>query len=441
MPRSPSPPQRPKPPSVLRHPAFRLLMASRISATLAVQAEAVTIGWLVYTVARARHLPVKQAAFMVGLVGLAQFLPLFAFTLPAGQAADRFDRRRIVQLCLLALAACDGVLALIALHPRPSLTPVFLVAAGFGAARAFLQPATNALAPMLVPREELPRAIALNSLGFQTASIMGPWLGGALCAVSPTTAFAAAAGFYLLALGLQQLIRGNTRPEPHGGSAVAMIREGLTYIWREKIVLGAISLDLFAVLLGGAVALLPVFAEDVLKVGAHGFGVLRSRPAIGAAAMAFWLGRRPIARHAGRWMFVAVAVFGLATLAFAVSRQLWLSVAALAVLGAADMVSVFVRQSLVQIVTPDAMRGRVAAVSTLFIGASNELGEFETGVVARVLGAVGAAVFGGVGSLVVTGVWSQLFPQLRRADRLAAPKPDAEEALAEPTAPERAPAA
>ncbi len=408
---------------------------------MAVQAEAVTIGWLVYTVARAQHLSVKQGAFLVGMVGLAQFLPLFALTLPAGQIADRRDRRRIVQLCLVVLIVCDLALAALALHPRPSLLPVFAVAAVFGGARAFLQPASNSLGPMLVPRAELPRAIAVSSLGFQASSVIGPWVGGALCAASPSVAFGAAAVFYAGALVALQLIRGNTRPTPHAGSALEMIREGLVYVWRERIVFGAISLDLFAVLLGGAVALLPVFAEDILKVGAHGFGVLRSGPAIGAALVAFWLGRRPIQRHAGRWMFLAVAVFGLATLGFAVSRQLWLSVAALAVLGGADMVSVYVRQSLVQIVTPDAMRGRVAAVSTLFIGASNELGEFETGIVARGLGPIGAAIFGGVGSLVVTGLWSQLFPSLRRADRLVAPAPAAPPALSEPTAPERAPAA
>ena len=432
--------------SVLRLPAFRLLMAMRVSATLAVQAEAVTIGWLVYTVARDRHLSINQSAFLVGMVGLAQFLPLFALTLPAGQIADRRDRRRIVQACLAVLIVCDAALAVLSLHPQPSLAPVFAVAVVFGAARAFLQPAGNALAPMLVPRELLPRAIALNSLGFQTAAIVGPWIGGALCAVSPTAAFTAAGVFYGLALVWLQLLKGDTRPQPHAGSAAAMIREGLAYVWREKIVLGAISLDLFAVLLGGAVALLPVFAQDILKVGAHGFGVLRSGPAIGAAVVAAWLGRRPLQRHAGRWMFVAVAVFGVATLAFAYARSLWLAVLALAVLGGADMVSVFVRQSLVQIVTPDAMRGRVSAVSTLFIGASNELGEFETGLVARVLGPVGAAVFGGVGSLVVTGAWSRMFPSLRRADRLdaprAAPRPSSPApSLAEPAAPERAPAA
>ena len=435
-------PLRPPSPSVFRHAAFRLLIGARVSGTLAVQAEAVTIGWMVYTVARAQHLSVKEGAFLVGMVGLAQFLPLFALTLVAGQMVDRHDRRRIMQACLAVQMICDLVLMGLALHPRPSLTPVFIVAAVFGASRAFLQPASGSLAPMLVPREELPRAIAWNSLGFQAASILGPWIGGALSA-SPAVAFGAAAGFYAVSLVFLQLIRANTRPAPQNLSAVAMVKEGLAYVWREKIVFGAISLDLFAVLLGGAVALLPVFAQDVLKVGAHGFGILRSGPAIGAAAMAFWLGRRPLQRHAGRWMFTAVGVFGLATLAFAVSRQLWLSVLALAVLGAADMVSVFVRQSLVQIVTPDHMRGRVSAVSTLFIGASNELGEFETGVVARLLGPVGAAIFGGVGSLIVTGTWARLFPALRRADRLAAPEPAPAPttSLAEPEAPERAPAA
>ena len=413
----------PAPPSVFRHRAFRLLLASRVSATLAVQAEAVTIGWLVYTVARAQHLSVKQGAFLVGMVGLAQFLPLFAFTLPAGQVADRHDRRLIIQACLLVQIVCDLALMGLSLHPRPSLTPVFVVAAVFGASRAFLQPASSSLAPMLVPKAELPRAIAWNSLGFQAGSVIGPWIGGALCAASPAIAFGAAAAFYTVALGLLALMRAHTKPEPHAGSAVVMIKEGLAYVWREKIVFGAISLDLFAVLMGGAVALLPVFAEDVLKVGAHGFGILRSGPAIGAAVVAAWLGRRPILRHAGAWMFLAVAVFGVATLGFALSRGLWLSVAALAVLGGADMVSVYVRQSLVQIVTPDAMRGRVSAVSTLFIGASNELGEFETGVVARLLGPVGAALFGGVGSLVVTGLWAGMFPALRRADRLTAPEP------------------
>jgi hypothetical protein len=271
---------------------------------------------------------------------------------------------------------------------------------------------------MLVPHEALPRAISRNSLGDQAASVIGPWIGGALCVVSPAVAYSGSALLYLLAISALLLIRTNTRPELQPGSRLEQIRAGLAYVWTNKIVLGAISLDLFAVLLGGATALLPVFASDVLKVGAHGFGLLRSGPAVGATAMAFALTRWPLHRRAGRWMFAGVAAFGVATLVFAVSKSLIVSVIALAALGAADMISVYVRTSLVQIVTPDHMRGRVSAVSGLFIGASAELGEFETGVVARLLGPVGAAIFGGVGSLVVTGAWSRMFPSLRKADRL-----------------------
>jgi MFS family permease len=276
---------------------------------------------------------------------------------------------------------------------------------------------------MLVPREVLPRAIAWNSLGYQSASVIGPWVGGALCAVSPSAAYLTAAVLYAIAACALLTMRANTKPVSQGAaSRLAMIGEGLVYVWTNKSVLGAISLDLVAVLLGGATALLPVYARDILKVGAHGFGVLRSGPAIGAALMALVLSRRQIKRHAGLWMFGGVAVFGAATLVFAESRLVILSVAALSVLGAADMISVYVRQSLIQIVTPDPMRGRVSAVSYLFVGASNELGEFETGVVARLIGPVSAAVFGGIGSIAATGVWAGLFPALRKADRLTAPE-------------------
>jgi MFS family permease len=271
---------------------------------------------------------------------------------------------------------------------------------------------------MLVPHEALPQAISRNSLGDQAGSVIGPWIGGALCAVSPAVAYGGSALLYAIAAAALLSIRANTRPQRLPGSRPEQIREGLVYVRTSQIVLGAISLDLFAVLLGGATALLPVFASDVLKVGPHGFGVLRSGPAIGAVAMAFALGRWPLHRRAGHWMFAGVAAFGVATLVFAVSKSLLVSVVALAALGAADMISVYVRQSLVQIVTPDAMRGRVSAVSSLFIGASAELGEFETGVVARLLGPVGAAIFGGLGSLAVTGAWSWMFPSLRKADRL-----------------------
>jgi hypothetical protein len=248
--------------------------------------------------------------------------------------------------------------------------------------------------------------------------VIGPWIGGGLCAVSPMAAYCGAAVLYAGAAGALLCMRANTRPERQPGSHLEQIREGIAYVWSQRIVLGAISLDLFAVLLGGATALLPVFARDVLNAGAHGFGILRSGPAIGAAAMAFALKRWTLHRRAGHWMFAGVAAFGVSTLVFAVSKSLAVSVIALAALGAADMISVYIRQSLVQILTPDAMRGRVSAMSSLFIGGSAELGEFETGVAARLLGPVGAAIFGGVGSLVVTGAWSQMFPSLRKADRL-----------------------
>jgi len=349
---------------------------------------------------------------------LAQFLPLFLLTLPAGEVADRRDRRKVMALAVGVDALCAAALAFNALQPHPSLPLVFAVAAVFGCARAFVSPASTAMGPMLVPRPLLPRAIAFNSLAWQGASILGPALGGLLVAASTPLSYGVSVGLYAVGALFLLFIRTNTRPERQPGSRLALIKEGIGYVWRQKIVFGAISLDLAAVLLGGATALLPVFARDVLHAGPELFGTLRAAPAVGAALTALILARKPIHRFAGRWMFSGVAVFGLATVVFALSRQVWLSVAALAVLGAADMVSVFIRQTLIQIVTPDPMRGRVAAVSTLFIGASNELGEFESGLAARFLGPVGAVLFGGLGALGVTALWAKLFPSLRRADRL-----------------------
>ena len=405
------------PVSVFSHRAFALFWAARVLLALAVQAQSVTIGWQVYTVARQTR-SVEQGAFLVGMVGLAQFVPLFLLTLLAGATADRRDRRTIVLVCLGIEIACVLALAAFSRQPAAGLAPVFAIATVFGASRAFLSPANGAMGPMLVPRALLPRAVSWNSLGDQTGWMIGPWIGGALCAVSPAAAYGGSATLYALAAMALLCLRANTRPVPQPGSGLAQIREGLAYVWANKIVLGATSLDLFAVLLGGATALLPVFASDVLNVGAHGFGLLRSGPAIGAAVMALALSRWPLHRRAGHWMFAGVAAFGVSTLVFALSRSLWLSVGALVALGAADMVSVYVRQSLVQIATPDHMRGRVSAVSGLFIGASAELGEFETGLVARLLGPVGAAVFGGLGALVVTGTWAWMFPALRQANRL-----------------------
>lgn len=399
-------------------PQYALFWSSRFFASLAASAQAVIIAWEVYALARLTH-SVGDAAFMVGMIGLAQFLPLFALTLAAGASADRHDRRTILLGCFALEIATVALLGGRALWGGPALWPIFVAAALFGCGRAFFQPASTAMGTMLVPLHMLPRAIAANSLAWQTAAILGPALGGLLCAISPAVGYAVCIGLYAVAMTCVALIKANTRPEYVGGrSFVVQVAEGLRYLWGNKIVLGAISLDLFAVLLGGATALLPVFARDILHVGADGFGMLRAAPAVGAMAVAVLLALRPIRSRAGLRMFLAVAVFGLMTLVFAFSRSFLLSMAALVALGAADMVSVFTRQSLVQISTPDAMRGRVSSVSTLFIGASNELGEFESGVVARLLGPVGAAVFGGVGSLVVTGVWAKLFPALRKADRL-----------------------
>lgn len=403
--------------SVFRHRAFALFWFARFFSTLAVQSESVTIGWQVYTVAR-HFRSVEQSAFLVGMVGLSQFVPNFLLAFFAGATADRRDRRAIMLACTAVEIVCVLMLAMLSLHSTPNLLPVFLIAAVFGASRSFLWPASGALGPMLVPREVLTRSISHSSLGDQIGFVVGPWIGGVLCAISPMIAYCGSAVFYAIAFAALLLIRANTRPAHQPGSHWEQIREGLAYVRSNKIVLGAISLDLFAVLLGGASALLPVFASDVLKVGAHGFGVLRSGPAIGAMLMAFALSRWPLQRRAGHWMFAGVTVFGLATVVFAISKSMIISVVALAALGAGDMISVYVRQCLVQIVTPDRMRGRVSAVAGLFIGATAELGEFESGVAARFLGPVGAAIFGGVGSLAVTAAWAKMFPSLRKADRL-----------------------
>jgi MFS family permease len=306
----------------------------------------------------------------------------------------------------------------VALEPAPQFSHIFVIAALFGAARAFLSPAASALVPMLVPVSDMPQAISLKSLSWQGAVIVGPWIGGLLVAINTATAYGTTAVLYGLGMAVILLMRANTTPLRQPGNQIEQIREGLIYVWNNKIIFGAISLDLFAVLLGGATALLPAFAADILKVGPEGFGLLRSGPAIGAVIMALVLVRWPLKRRAGVRMFWAVGAFGLATIVFGLSQSMWLSVLALAVLGAADMVSVYVRQTLVQIVTPDHMRGRVSSVSGLFISGSNELGEFESGVVSRWIGPVGAAVFGGIGTIMVTGVWAWMFPDLRRADRL-----------------------
>jgi len=415
---SPTPPETiPSARELLKQPDFLLFWAARWAGASGAQIQSVALGWQMYAIAR-RTMSVAESAFLVGMIGLASFLPVLLLTLPAGEAVDRYDRRKVALACLTGEIATVFMLTIAAW--RDFATPPLLlgVAAAFGASRAFYAPASSAMGPMLVPRELLPRSIAWNALAWQTASITGPAIAGVLVAISPAHAFVTALGLYAAAAVCIAAIRRNTKPQVQPGSRWRLMKEGLAYVWREKVIFGAISLDLFAVLLGGATALLPVFARDVLHVGPEGFGLLRAGPAIGATACALWLAANPIRSRAGTYMFGGVALFGLATCVFAVSKSLWLSVAALAVLGGADMLSVYVRQTLVQLVAPDHMRGRVSAVSTVFVGASNELGEFESGVLARFLGPVGAALFGGVGALAVTGVWAWLFPALRKADRL-----------------------
>jgi MFS family permease len=396
---------------------YRLFWASRWMGAFGSQVQSVAMGWQVYALSR-RTLDVAHSAFNVSLIGLVTFLPLLALVLPAGETADRHDRRAVLGVCYVIEIAGVAVLAFASLAGFASVPLLLAVAVLFGAARAYFSPAMTALGPMLVPRALLPRAIAWNSLAWQSASIAGPAVGGLMIAASPGAAYCGVLGFYLAAAGCLGLIRASARPAAQAGSRLELVRQGLAYVWGNRVVFGAISLDLAAVLLGGATALLPAFAKDILQVGPGGFGLLRMSPALGATAVGLTLAMRPIRARAGPIMFAGVAVFGAATVVFGLSKWLGLSMVALAVLGAADMLSVFVRQTLVQLVTPDPMRGRVAAVSTLFIGASNELGEFESGLVARFLGAVGAAVFGGVGALMVTGLWAWWFPALRNADRL-----------------------
>ena len=401
--------------ALLKRRDFVLFWAARLAATLGVQIQSVALGWQMYSVAR-ETMSVAQSAFYVGMIGLAAFVPVFLLALPAGEAADRHDRRIILLFCYLGEITTAVVLAAAAIFHFATIPLLLALSALFGASRAFMGPASTAMGPMLVTKSLLPRAIAWNSLAWQGGSIVGPALGGILVGISAGVSYSVTTVLYLIAALCIFLVRGNTQPVVNPGSRWELMREGLSYVWTNKIVFGAISLDLFAVLLGGATALLPVFSRDILHAGPQGFGILRAGPALGATLVAASLASFPIRRHAGVIMFCGVALFGGATIVFGVSK--WLPLSVLATLGAADMLSVYVRQTLVQIVTPDQMRGRVAAVSSLFIGASNELGEFESGVAARFLGPIGAAVFGGVGALIVTGVWANLFPALRKADRL-----------------------
>lgn len=403
---------------VFRHRDFALMWTQRLVANIAIMMNSVTIGWQVYTLAR-RTLGIEESSLLLGLVGLAQFVPFFFFSLVAGESVDRYNRRKIFLFGIVIETGCVLALLLLSLQAAPSLIALFALAALLNLARAFLMPASMAMVPMLVPASIMPKAVGWSSLAGQLGRTAGPWIGGVLCAVSPALSYGVAVAGFVIAWLCIFLIRAETDPpKKPGADRIGMIREGLAYLWSDKIVLGAISLDLFAVFMGGVTALLPAYARDILEVGATGFGYLRAAPAFGGMAMLGLLSFLPIRRRAGPWMLGAVVVYGIGTVIFAVSKDFNLALAMLVLLGASDSISVFVRQTLVQVVTPDHMRGRIAAVSSMFISASNELGEFESGVAARLLGPVGSALFGGIASIVIAGLWAKLFPDLRKADRL-----------------------
>jgi MFS family permease len=377
---------------------------------MAYQMLTVGVGWQVYAL--------TGRALDLGFVGLVQFLPALLLVLVSGHVADRYDRRAIVRVCQMIEAIAVTALAMLSFRGDMTEYIIFALVALVGSARAFESPTLQALLPGLIPVRLLPRAVAASASANQSAVIIGPAAGGLLYTFSPTAVYATSASLFLLASILVWRIRIERLPAKREPASLESIFAGIAFIRSQPAVLGAISLDLFAVLLGGATALLPIYARDILGTGPWGLGLLRSAPAVGALSMALYFARRPPDRRVGRMMFAGVATFGLATMVFAVSTSFALSLAALIVLGASDMVSVVIRISLVQLDTPDAMRGRVSAVNSVFIGTSNQLGEFESGVTAALFGTVAAVLLGGVGTLFVVLLWMRLFPTLLRRDKL-----------------------
>ncbi len=392
------------------HPAFMRYWLARFAATMAVQIVTVAVGWQIYDLTR--------NPFDLGLIGLIEFMPALLLVFVTGMAADRFGRRMIMGISAIVEAGCAIALLALTITGGISATAVFMIIAVFGIARAFFGPASSALLPNIVPVPLFANAVAWNSSAWQLASIVGPALGGLLYGISPQAAYGTATVMMLAAAWLSFTIQQEHEGKTSERASFSDFLGGFAYIWKEKVVLGAISLDLFAVLLGGAVALLPVYARDILELGPTGLGLLRAAPGIGAIGVAVLLTGTPIRDHAGRIMFACVALFGVFTTVFGFSTLAWVSIAALAAAGAADMVSVYIRETLIQIWTPDRLRGRVNAVNMVFVGASNELGSFRAGSMAALVGAVPAVVFGGIGAVAIAGLWAWLFPELRKARRL-----------------------
>jgi MFS family permease len=403
--------------AALRNRDFAFYLSASFLATTALAMQSVALGWQIY------YLTGKP--FDLGLVGLAEFLPAFVLALVSGQIADRFDRRFVVFLGLLAEAAAASSLIVMVALDRVSVTGILTVAFTFGLARAISTPAQRAMMPNLIPPDDFPSAVAWSGIGWQIATIGGPALGGFLYAAGPLVVYSAVStALVAAAIAMFMLHPQRAATASRERPTVESLLAGVRLIFSHKILLGAISLDLFAVLFSGAAALLPVFAKDILHTGPEGLGILRSAPGLGAVGIALFLTQWPLKRHIGQRLFIAVGIFGLAALSFGLSTSFWLSFAALAVLGASDNVSMYVRGSIVPLATPNALRGRVVAVESVFIGASNELGAFVAGSGAALLGPVLAVVVGGSITLSVAAIWSWLFPQLRKADRMESVRAD-----------------
>jgi len=396
---------------MLRHKPFAFFWFARGFTTIGYQIQGVAVGWEIYAL--------TGSAFYLGLVGLAQFLPMFLLTLVVGHVADRYDRRIIVRWCQIVEGLAAGALALGSFSGWQSKESILAIVFVAGAARAFEAPTMHALVPILVPAPLIPRAVAWSASAHQTATIIGPAFGGLLYAAGPTAAYGTTGVLFLVGSALIALIQIERTPPEREPVSLRSLFAGISFIRSRPEILGAISLDLFAVLLGGATALLPVYARDILATGPWGLGLLRSAPAAGALAMSVYLARHPLQHRVGKIMFGAVAIFGVATILFAVSTSFVLSLGMLMVLGAADVISVVIRTSLVQMRTPDVMRGRVSAVNSMFIGTSNQLGEFESGVTAALFGVVPAVLIGGIGTVIVVIIWIRLFPQIVRIDSLS----------------------